>query len=51
MIEREYDFAGIRLRRLFNIPQDEIIMSIDYDRGNSKLIIVTLKDYDKKVDL
>jgi len=47
-IKREYNQALILIRKIFNIPDDEFIFDLIYDRDNSKIIIKTLKDYDEK---
>lgn len=47
-IKREYDNALILIRKIFDIPNDEYIFDLIYDRGNSKIIIKTLKDFNEK---
>lgn len=47
-IKREYNQAISLIRKIFDIPDDEFIFDLIYDRDNSKFIIKTLKDYDKE---
>ncbi len=48
-IKRTYNMAEIRLRRLLDIPDSEMIWEFIYDKPNSQLVLTTLKDFDKKV--
>ena len=44
-----YIFATeVRLRSIFVIPSDEMVGDFEYDKPNSRLVLTTLKDYDKK---
>lgn len=45
-IKREYDMAEVRLRRIFDIPDDEMITYLEYDKPNSTIILTTSKDFD-----
>ena len=47
-IKREYNQALLLIRKLFNIPDDEFICYLKFDKDNSKIIIKTLKDFDKE---
>lgn len=47
-IKREYNQALVLIRKIFEIPNDEYIFDLIYDRDNSKIIIKTLKDFDMK---
>ena len=48
LIRREFNYPEIRLRRIFKIPDDEMITSFEWDKDWSVLRMVTLKDYDEK---
>lgn len=50
LIRRRYDTAETRLRKIFNIPNDEMVIDFIYNKDNSQLILTTLKDYDEKID-
>jgi len=47
-IQREYYQARLLIRKLFNIPDDEFICYLEFDKDNSKIIIKSLKDFDKE---
>ena len=47
IIRKTYDMAEVRLRKIFDIPNDEMILDLIYDKPNSTLILTTLKDMDK----
>jgi len=44
-IERQY--SPSRIRYLFDIPMDEMIISLVWDSQDNRIIIKTLQDYDK----
>ncbi|MHA1410495.1 MAG: hypothetical protein ACTSQY_09375 [Candidatus Odinarchaeia archaeon] len=44
--KRTYKMAEVRLREIFKIPVNEMVVSFEYDKPNSKLILTTLKDCD-----
>lgn len=46
IIKSTYDNAEVRLRKLFSIPDDEMILDFVYDGSNSTLTLTTLKDHD-----
>jgi len=48
IIRKKYDMAEVRLRKIFSIPDDEMILSFDYDKPNSTLTLTTLKDCDEE---
>ncbi len=50
LVRRIYDGAESRLRKLFSIPDDEMIIDFVYDKSESRLTLTTLKDYDKRID-
>lgn len=46
-IKRVYHMAEVKLREIFEIPDNELIVSFDYDKPNSRLVLKTLCDFDK----
>ena len=44
LIRRDYDNPTVRLRKIFDIPDDEMILSFEWDKSLSHLRLVTLKD-------
>ena len=44
---RKYTMAEVRLRKIFDIPDNEMILDFVYDKPNSTLTLITLQDYDK----
>ena len=44
-VKRTYDMAEVRLREIFNVPINEMVVSFEYDKPNSNLILTTLIDY------
>ena len=44
-VERRY--APIVLRKLFNIPDNEMVLDIKWDKNSNVIIVETLLDYDK----
>ena len=48
-IKRTYNMAELRLRRIFDIHDDEMICEFIYDKSNSKLVLTTLKEHNKKI--
>lgn len=47
-IIREYHQALTLIRKIFKIPDDEFICYLRFDKDNSKIIIKSLKDFDKE---
>ena len=45
-IERRY--APIVIRKLFDIPDNELVLDLKWDRTNNVIIVETLLDYNKK---
>lgn len=50
-VVREYKNVPILLRKIFNIPEDEMITSFEWDKTEGKLKLETLKDFDEKLDI
>jgi len=48
IIRRIYDLAELKIRNMFDVPNDEMILDLIYDKPNSELILKTLKDCDTK---
>ena len=48
IIRKNYNMAEVRLRKIFGIPDDEMILDFLYDKPNSTLILTTLKDCDEE---
>jgi len=48
---REYDYPTLTLRKLFYIPNDELIIDFIYDKKENKLILTTLHDYNRLIDI
>jgi len=46
IIRRIYDLAELKIRNMFDVPNDETILDLIYDKPNSELILKTLKDCD-----
>ena len=44
-VKRTYNMAEVRLNKIFKIPINERIISFEYDKQNSYLILITLIDY------
>lgn len=44
LIRREYDNVYVRLRDMFNIPADEMVLTFEWDVGEGVLRLITLKD-------
>ena len=45
-VERRY--APIVLRKLFNIPDNEMVLDLVWNKTDNVIIVKTLLDYDKK---
>ena len=43
-IRRIYDLAELKIRNIFDVPNDEMILDLIFDKSNSELILTTLKD-------
>ena len=50
-IVREYGNVPILLRKLFNIPNDEIIISFEWDKSLGTIKIETILDYNSMIDI
>ena len=48
LTRKKYDFAESRLRRVFDIADNEYILDFEYDKSNSTLVLTTLIDCDEK---
>ena len=46
IVKKVWRSANTRLRKLFNISNDEMILNFEYDESNQELILTTLKDWD-----
>ena len=46
IIRRIYDLAELKIRNMFDVPNDEMILDLVYNKPNSELILKTLKDCD-----
>jgi len=46
MIRREYTMVEMLLRKIFNIPTDEMVLDLVWDKSNGRLKLTTLKDKD-----
>lgn len=44
MVRREYTMVELLLRQLFKIPSDEMILSLEWDKKQGRLILISLKD-------
>ena len=44
LVRRDYDMAETRLRKIFGIPSDEMVISFEWDKGQNILRLITLKD-------
>lgn len=44
LVRREYDMVELRLRRVFKIPSDEMILSFEWDKHEGVLRLITLRD-------
>lgn len=44
LIRREYNMAECIIRKTFGIPSDEMLLSFEYNKSNSKITMITLKD-------
>jgi len=44
---RKYKMAELRIREIFGLDNDEMILDLLYDKPNSTLILTTLRDLDK----
>ena len=47
IVKRVYRMAEVKLRKIFEIPNNEMVWSFEYDQANSRLILKTLVDHDK----
>ena len=47
-VKRTYKMAEVRLREIFKIPINEMVVSFEYDKSYSELILMTLKDCDNE---
>ena len=41
---REYGNVYVRLRKIFDIPSDEMILSFEWDKNDGVLRLLTLED-------
>ena len=48
LIRREYRMAEVRMRKMFDIEDNELILDFEYDKQNSSLILTTLLDCEEK---
>ena len=44
MIRREYTDVYTTLRKLLNVPSDEMVLSFEWDKKEGLLRLITLKD-------
>ena len=44
LIRREYGDVLTRLRRIFDIPKNEMVLSFEWDKNAGVLRLLTLKD-------
>jgi len=44
---RKYKMAELRIREIFGLDNDEMILDLLYDKPNSTLILTILRDLDK----
>lgn len=44
LIRREYDMVEVRLRKIFSIPKDELVLNFEWDKRDNILRLITLKD-------
>ena len=44
IVRRIYNNPDVRLRRIFNIPINEMVLSFEYDNSNNCLVLKTLID-------
>ena len=45
-IKRHY--GVIDIRKIFNVPPDEMIVDVFYDKRENRYVLHTLKDYDEQ---
>lgn len=50
-IVREYKNVPLLLRKIFDIPSDEMITKFEWDKTQGRLILETLLDYNDKEDI
>lgn len=41
---REYDDVYTLLRKIFNIPQDEMLLNFEWDKNRGGIVVETIKD-------
>jgi len=44
LIRREYNMVEVRLRRIFNIPNDEAVLNFEWDKNAGVLRLLTMRD-------
>jgi hypothetical protein len=49
-MRRIYHSPEVKLRGIFSIPDDEMILEFVWDKNRGELVLTTLKDYDEKGD-
>ena len=47
-ITREYDQVAVRLRKLFQIPTEEMIIKFEWNRDSNRLLLTSIIDYNKR---
>ncbi len=48
IVKKVWRMATVKLRKLFKIPNNEMIIDFQFDKSNQELILTTLQDYDEK---
>lgn len=43
-IIRRYNNVYVLLRKIFNVPKDEMVLNFNWDKNNGELILETIKD-------
>ena len=49
IVRRIYNNAELRIREIFNIPVNESVLSFEYDKSNSCIVLKTLIDCNTEV--
>jgi len=44
IMRRDYDMVAVRLRKIFKVPSDEMILDLEWNKSSNILRLTTLKD-------
>jgi KaiC/GvpD/RAD55 family RecA-like ATPase len=50
-VMREYKNVPMLLKKMFNIPDSEMIIRFEWIKGEGILVLETLKEFDKEKDI